>query len=179
MIHWNENQEKTTSIGLQFRRPKLSGESCFTHFLNYGGLCKERSTKQTKDTFQHRALPKKIRETLKISIFSFTITNFVNRGRRGKGLYFNFLKIGRKCSDFGKKVSWFWSSIGRISHLKCSFKVFLGGTIQHFFLNCVFDDYRSALIPRKLLCPDKFQVTRLYYNDLSADCSTKESIILC
>ena len=98
MIHWYENQEKTTSMGLQFHRPKLSGESCFTHFLNYGGLCKERSTKQTKDTFQHRALPKKIRETLKISIFSFTITNFVNRGRRGKGW---------KLKNW-KKVLWFW-----------------------------------------------------------------------
>ena len=45
MIHWNEDQEKATSIGLQFHRPKLSDESCFTHFFNYGGLCKERSMK--------------------------------------------------------------------------------------------------------------------------------------
>ena len=79
-IHWNENEEKTTSIGLQFHRPKLSGESCFTHFLNYGGLCKERSTKLATDTFQSRALPRKILETLKRSIFSFTIVNLVNKG---------------------------------------------------------------------------------------------------
>ena len=67
-------------MGLQFHRPKLSGESCFTHFLNYGGLCKERSTEQVTDTFQRRALPKKIMETLKKSIFSFTIANLVNNG---------------------------------------------------------------------------------------------------
>ena len=65
----------------------------------------------------NRALPRKIMETLKRSIFSFTIVNLVNkgillfsyycrhvtRGRRGRGPYFTFLKIGRKCSDFGKK----------------------------------------------------------------------------
>ena len=80
MIHCNENQEKTTNIGFQFHRPKLSGESCFTHFLNYGGLCKEHSTKQATDTFQRRALLRKIMETLKRSIFSFTIANLVNKG---------------------------------------------------------------------------------------------------
>ena len=46
LIHWNENQEKTTSISFQFQRLKLSRESYFTHFLNYGELCKESSTKQ-------------------------------------------------------------------------------------------------------------------------------------
>ena len=80
MIHCNENQEKTTSIGLQFHRPKLSRESWFTHLLNYGGLCKERSTNQATDIFQRRALPRKIMETLKRSIFSFTIANLVNKG---------------------------------------------------------------------------------------------------
>ena len=44
------------------------------------------------------------------------------------------------------------------------------------FRFCVFDEYQGALIPRKILCPDKFLVTRLYFNDLSADCSRKESI---
>ena len=39
-----------------------------------------------------------------------------------------------------------------------------------------FDEYQSALIPRKLLCPDKFLVTQLHLNDLSVDCSRKESI---
>ena len=81
----SENQEKTTSIGLQFHRPKVSRESCFTHLLNYGGLCKERSTKQATDIFQRKALPRKIIGTLTRSIFSFqlsisTIANLVNKG---------------------------------------------------------------------------------------------------
>ena len=131
----NENQEKTTSIkvtlnnsnlsilmtwtsAISFIGLQLSGESCFTHFLNYGGLRKERSTKQATDTFQRRALPRKIMETLKRSIFSFTIANLVNEGilylfittdayLEGRGLYFTFLKIGRKCSDFGKECPGF------------------------------------------------------------------------
>ena len=40
----------------------------------------------------------------------------------------------------------------------------------------VFDEYQSALIPRKLLCLDKNLVTHLYLNDLSANCSRKESV---
>ena len=44
------------------------------------------------------------------------------------------------------------------------------------FRSFVFDEYQSTLIPRGLLCPDKFLVTRLWFNDLSADCSRKESI---
>ena len=46
LIHWNENQEKTASIAFRFLRPKLSRESCFTHFLNYRELCKESCTKK-------------------------------------------------------------------------------------------------------------------------------------
>ena len=133
MIHWNGNQEKTTSISLQFHRPELSRERCFTHFLNYGGLCKERSTKQVTDTFQRRALSRKIMETLKRSIFSFTIANLVNKGI----LYFLTTtdawleggggEVSTSLPENWKKVlqfwevSWFWSSIGWISHLKCSF----------------------------------------------------------
>ena len=82
MIYWNENLEKTTSIDLQFHPAKLSGESCFTHFLNYDGLCKERSTKQARDTFQRKALPREIMETLKKSIFSFTIESLVSSWRK-------------------------------------------------------------------------------------------------
>ena len=78
-IHWNENQEKATSIGLQFHRPKRSGESCFTHFLNYGRLYKERSTKQATDTFQ-QSTSKENHGSTKRSIFSFTIANLVNKG---------------------------------------------------------------------------------------------------
>ena len=70
----------TQSICLQFHRPKLSRESCFTNLFNYGGLCKERSTKQATDIFQRRALPRKIMETLKRSIFSFPIANLVSKG---------------------------------------------------------------------------------------------------
>ena len=49
LIHWNENQKKIATIGFQFHQPKLSRESCFTHFLNYRELCKESSTKQETD----------------------------------------------------------------------------------------------------------------------------------
>ena len=43
------------------------------------------------------------------------------------------------------------------------------------FRSCVFDEYQSALIPRKLPCPEKLLVMGLHYNDLN-DCSTKELI---
>ena len=49
LIHWNENQKKIATIGFQLHHPKLSRESCFTHFLNYRELCKESSTKQATD----------------------------------------------------------------------------------------------------------------------------------
>ena len=52
----NKYQENTTSIGFQFYLPKLSRKSCFTLSINYAGLCKERSTKQSTDNFQPRAL---------------------------------------------------------------------------------------------------------------------------
>ena len=45
------------------------------------------------------------------------------------------------------------------------------------FRSCVFDEYQIPLIPRKLHYPDKFLVTRLYYNDLSADCPGKDRFI--
>ena len=117
----------------QFYRSELSRESCFTHFLNYGGPCKERSTKQVTDTFQRRARSRKIMETLKRSIFSFTIANLVNKGI----LYFLTTtdawleggggEVSASLPENWKKVLWFWevswflSSIGWISHLKCSF----------------------------------------------------------
>ena len=63
-----------------FHRPKLSRKICFTHSLNYGGLCEEHSTKQATDNFQRRALLKKIMETPKRSMFSFTIANLSNKG---------------------------------------------------------------------------------------------------
>ena len=51
--------------------------------LDYVGLksqTKERSPKQVTDKFQRRALLRIIVETLKKSIFSFTIVNLVNKG---------------------------------------------------------------------------------------------------
>ena len=44
----------------------------------HSGLCKERSTKQATDNFQHRALLRKVMEALKRPIFNFTIANLVN-----------------------------------------------------------------------------------------------------
>ena len=41
--------------------------------------------------------------------------------------------------------------------------------VRPFFGSCVFDEYQSALIPRKIPCPSKVLVMRLYYNDLSAE----------
>ena len=69
----------TSASAFSFIGLQLSGESCFTHFLNYGGLYKERPTKQATDTFQRRALSRKIVETSRSS-FSFTISNLVNEG---------------------------------------------------------------------------------------------------
>ena len=83
----NENQEHTTCIVFQFHRPKPNRERFFTHSLIYGRLCKERSMKQATNSFQRRALLRKIMETLKRSIFSFSITNLVNKGI----LYFFFI----------------------------------------------------------------------------------------
>ena len=68
------------SIYFLFQSPKLSGESCFALSLNYPRICKEHSFKQVTDNFQRRALLWKIVETLKKSIFSFTIKNLVNKG---------------------------------------------------------------------------------------------------
>ena len=112
------NVRKTllTSIDFPFQSPKLSRESCFALSLNYAGLCKERSSKQVAHNFQRRALLRKIVETLKKINFQFHHRKFslqehsilsyynrrVTRGRRGGLLFCTFLKIGRKCPDFGK-----------------------------------------------------------------------------
>ena len=69
-----------TSIYFLFQSPKRSGESCFPLSLNYPRICEECSFKQVTDNFQRRALLWKIVETLKKSIFSFTIKNLVNKG---------------------------------------------------------------------------------------------------
>ena len=47
--------------------------------LSYAGLCKERSPIQVTDNFQRRALLRIVVETLKKSIFIFTIVNLVNK----------------------------------------------------------------------------------------------------
>ena len=79
-MEMNMRKTLSTSIDFPFQSPKLSRESCFALSLNYAGLCKERSSKQVTDNFQRRALLRKIVETLKKSIFSFTIVNLVNKG---------------------------------------------------------------------------------------------------
>ena len=113
LIEMNIRKTLSTSIDFTFQSPKLSRESCFALSLNYAGLCKERSSKQVAHNFQRRALLRKIVETLKKSIFSFTIVNLVNKGilyflittRGGRGglLSCTFLKIGRKCPVFRKR----------------------------------------------------------------------------
>ena len=115
LIHWNENQKKTTSIGFQFHRPKLSGDGCFTHFVSYGELYKEIETgnryhptqstfkenygnsKNINSQFHYRKFSKQ-----RNSVLSYYYRR-VTRGRKGRGLSCIFLKIGRKCSGFGKK----------------------------------------------------------------------------
>ena len=106
----------SASIDFPFQSPKLSRESSFTLSLGYAGLCKERPSKQVTDNFQRRALLRKIVETLKKINFQFDHCKFskqrnsilsyyyrrVTRGKRGRGLYLTFLKIGRNCFDFEK-----------------------------------------------------------------------------
>ena len=75
-----KTRKRLQASAFSFIALNLVERSCFTHFLNYGGLCKERSTKQATDIFQRRALPRKIMETLKRSIFSFPIANLVSKG---------------------------------------------------------------------------------------------------
>ena len=113
----NIKKALSTSIDFLFHSPKLSPESCFALSLNYAGLCKERSSKQVTDDFQRRPLLRKIVETLKKSNFQFHHRKFsqqrhsilsyynrrVTRGGRGGLLSCTFLKIGRKCPDFGKR----------------------------------------------------------------------------
>ena len=81
LIEWNEYQENTIDkYDFPCQSPKLSRESYFALSLNYAGLCKGRSSKQvTTDNFQRRALLRKIVETLKKSIISFTIANLVSK----------------------------------------------------------------------------------------------------
>ena len=65
---------------------------------------------------------------------------------------------------FWESLPWLWSSTDKISHLKCIFKVFLGGKTRRFFpagpvfLVIQMNVYQSTLIPRKSPCPDKFLV---------------------
>ena len=58
---------------------------------NYG------STKKINFQFHYRKFSKQ-----RNSVLSHYYRR-VTRGTKGRGIYFTFLKIGRKCSDFGKK----------------------------------------------------------------------------
>ena len=79
LIDSNEYQGNTIGkYRLSVSEPQTR-ESCFALSLNYAGLCKEHSSKQATDNFQHRALLRKIVETLKKSIFSFIIVNLVKK----------------------------------------------------------------------------------------------------
>ena len=75
------------------------------------------------------------------------------------------LILQKKCTDFGKiclacvhlwvKFSikmQFWQNLGEKKLFPC-------GAL--LFLSCTWNVYRSASIPRNLLCPEKFLVTRL------------------
>ena len=109
LTEMNTRKTLSTVIYFLFQSPKRSPKSCFALSLNYVGLCEERSSKEVKDNFQSRAILRKI---VKKSMFHFTIVNLVNKGvlyfliitREGRGerLSWTFLKIGRKCLDFGK-----------------------------------------------------------------------------
>ena len=79
LIEMNIRKTLSISIDFPFQNPKLSRESCFALSLNYAGLCKKRSSKQVSDNFQRRPHLRKIVETLKKSILSFTILNIVNK----------------------------------------------------------------------------------------------------
>ena len=110
-----------------FRFRALNSRKLFCTFSYYAGLCKEHSSKQVTDNFQHRALLRKIVETLKKSIFSFTIVNLVNKSM----LHFLIttgVQLQREEEDVsptlfwkleesvliwgkGEKVYWFWPSM--------------------------------------------------------------------
>ena len=75
----NIRKALSASTDFPFHSPRISRESYFALYLNFAGLCKECSSKQVTDNFQRRALLKKIVNTLKKSMFSFTIVNLVNK----------------------------------------------------------------------------------------------------
>ena len=45
-----------------------------------------------------------------------------------------FRKLEKKVPHYGETLSWFWSSVGKISHLKCNFSEFPGKKIKIFSL---------------------------------------------
>ena len=119
LIEMNMRKTLSTSIDFPFQGPKLSWESCFALSVNYAALCKECSSKQVTDNFQRRALLRKIVETLKKINFQFDHRKFSKQrnlilsyyyrrvtrwGRRGLHSC-TFLKVGRKCPDFGKRCT--------------------------------------------------------------------------
>ena len=117
-------------------------------------------------------------ETLKRSILSFTAANLVNKGI----LYFlitagSYLEGGE--GEVSLALSWNLEESTLILRKGVLILVIYGLNFSLFgllFLRFWWNVYQSAIIPRKLPCADKFLVRRLHHNDLSADCSTKESI---
>ena len=91
-------------------------------------------------------------------------------GGMGGGLPCPFSKIGKKCLNFGKNalikvICWLFFSF-KMQFLRVSRRknriFFPAGP---FFLVLCMIFYESALIPRKLPCPEKFPVTRLNSRD--------------
>ena len=116
LIGMNIRKTLSTSIDFTFQSPKLSRESCFALSLNYAGLCKERFSKQVTQLSAQSTFKENCRNTKKIN-FQFHHRKFseqrhsilsyysrrVIRGGRGRFLSCTFLKIGRRCPDFGKR----------------------------------------------------------------------------
>ena len=86
--------------------------------------------------------------------------------QRGEGLPCPFSRNGKKCPNFGKNAQivvicgldfWFKMQFLRVSGEK-NLEMFPAGPFFHVLYMII---YQSALIPRKLSCPEKFLVTRL------------------
>ena len=110
-----------------------------------------------------------IREVVTINLYLCSRMESQARNYRGGGGDASpalFQKL-EKSALILEKMPWLWSSWVLISHLKCGFMNFQEKKAPNFslrglsFLCCTWNVYRSALIPGKLPCPEKFLVARL------------------
>ena len=118
-IQMNTRKTLSASIDFPFQSPKPSRGSCFALSLTYAGLCKERSSKQVTDNFQRRTLLRKLwkhsKNQFSVSLLQmysqqrYSILSYyyrrVTRGGIEGLLSYTFLKIWRKCPDFGKRCA--------------------------------------------------------------------------